>query len=231
MCALATLLLWEAVDRGDLSAVRRLVGRVPDLDARHSMSDYTALSIAAARGYTNILLLLLRAGANPLAKAPVNGWTALHCAVARGRVDATAALLEAGSDPLLADKDGQVPLDLCDADSVVAALLQQACMAAQASNTCFSRPTKDVGDEESPRYTPVTNHSVDTPATSCLARTDSSQSLAGAASGVGVGVGVGGSPNVAKTARMVKVATTPNTRCFPPILSMVARVLRVGGRR
>ena len=102
MCALATLLLWEAVDRGDLSAVRRLVGRVPDLDARHSMvclsgpsaprdseltallhcqSDYTALSIAAARGYTNILLLLLRAGANPLAKAPV-----VRCVHLLGRV-------------------------------------------------------------------------------------------------------------------------------------------------
>ena len=47
----------------------------------HCQSDYTALSIAAARGYTNILLLLLRAGANPLAKAPV-----VRCVHLLGRV-------------------------------------------------------------------------------------------------------------------------------------------------
>ncbi|XP_060052802.1 ankyrin repeat and SOCS box protein 10 isoform X1 [Erinaceus europaeus] len=71
----------------------------------------TPLHVAASRGHTGILQLLLRRGARP-DSAP-GGRTALHEACSAGHAACVRALLVAGADPNLPDQDGKPPLHLC----------------------------------------------------------------------------------------------------------------------
>ncbi|XP_044908964.1 ankyrin repeat and SOCS box protein 10 isoform X4 [Felis catus] len=71
----------------------------------------TPLHVAASRGHTDILRLLLRRRARP-DSAP-GGRTALHEACAAGHAACVHVLLVAGADPNIPDQDGKLPLHLC----------------------------------------------------------------------------------------------------------------------
>ncbi|XP_040858302.1 ankyrin repeat and SOCS box protein 10 isoform X3 [Ochotona curzoniae] len=77
----------------------------------------TPLHVAASRGHTEVLKLLLRRRAKP-DSAP-GGRTALHEACAAGHTACVHVLLVAGADPNIPDQDGKRPLHLCQGAGTV----------------------------------------------------------------------------------------------------------------
>jgi len=70
----------------------------------------TSLHLASLRGDTEIVELLLEAGANVNIKNKF-GWTPLHLAAREGHIDIVQMLLEAGANIGAKNKFGRTPLD------------------------------------------------------------------------------------------------------------------------
>lgn len=94
----------RAVSAGDSMAVRQLLaqGANPNTDATYGYN-FTPLRIAAAQGDTQIMNLLLDAGANINAQDN-DGWTPLWDAALAGRLQAVELLVKRGADLHLQDR-------------------------------------------------------------------------------------------------------------------------------
>jgi ankyrin repeat protein len=88
--------LMRAADKGDSKAVKLLLDRGANIEARN-LQDDTPLMVAAEGNNVTLMRLLLRRGANPEAKNR-NGDTALLEAVKAGSPEALVVLLEKGSN-------------------------------------------------------------------------------------------------------------------------------------
>ncbi|XP_063303035.1 protein phosphatase 1 regulatory subunit 12A isoform X4 [Pelobates fuscus] len=84
-------------------------------DVRHSKSGGTALHVAAAKGYTEVLKLLIQAGYDVNIK-DFDGWTPLHAAAHWGKEEACKILVENLCDIDSINKVGQTALDVADED-------------------------------------------------------------------------------------------------------------------
>ncbi|XP_027421648.1 protein phosphatase 1 regulatory subunit 12B isoform X3 [Bos indicus] len=86
-------------------------GRIADV--RQARSGATALHVAAAKGYSEVLRLLIQAGYE-LNVQDHDGWTPLHAAAHWGVKEACSILAEALCDMDIRNKLGQTPFDVAD---------------------------------------------------------------------------------------------------------------------
>ncbi|XDB58895.1 PREDICTED: protein phosphatase 1 regulatory subunit 12B isoform X2 [Capra hircus] len=86
-------------------------GRIADV--RQARSGATALHVAAAKGYSEVLRLLIQAGYE-LNVQDHDGWTPLHAAAHWGVKEACSILAEALCDMDVRSKLGQTPFDVAD---------------------------------------------------------------------------------------------------------------------
>ncbi|XP_051747119.1 protein phosphatase 1 regulatory subunit 12A isoform X7 [Ctenopharyngodon idella] len=84
-------------------------------DVRHAKSGGTALHVAAAKGYTEVLKLLIQAGYDVNIK-DYDGWTPLHAAAHWGKEEACRILVEHLCDMDIINKVGQTAFDVADED-------------------------------------------------------------------------------------------------------------------
>uniref|UniRef100_V9K9K4 Protein phosphatase 1 regulatory subunit n=1 Tax=Callorhinchus milii TaxID=7868 RepID=V9K9K4_CALMI len=90
-------------------------GKIEDL--KNSKSGGTALHVAAAKGYLEVLKLLIQAGYDVNIKDN-DGWTPLHAAAHWCKEEACRILVESLCDMDVVNKVGQTPFDLAD-ESIV----------------------------------------------------------------------------------------------------------------
>ncbi|CAF3700278.1 unnamed protein product [Adineta steineri] len=79
----------------------------------HARTGATALHVACAKGYLDVIDILLRAGAN-INSVDNDGWTPLHAAAHWDKHDIIKFLLERNADLDSKNFAGQTPLDVCD---------------------------------------------------------------------------------------------------------------------
>ncbi|XP_036977481.1 protein phosphatase 1 regulatory subunit 12A isoform X2 [Acanthopagrus latus] len=84
-------------------------------DVRHAKSGGTSLHVAAAKGYVEVLKLLIQAGYDVNIK-DYDGWTPLHAASHWGKEEACRILVENLCDMDLINKMGQTAFDVADED-------------------------------------------------------------------------------------------------------------------
>jgi ankyrin repeat protein len=89
--------LMKAVQRNDAAAVKTLIARGVNVNELDANGD-APLVMAAYKGHTDILRLLLEAGADLTAVDPDMKATALHAAAYAGRTEAAKLLIEHGID-------------------------------------------------------------------------------------------------------------------------------------
>ncbi|XP_037818244.1 protein phosphatase 1 regulatory subunit 12A isoform X9 [Lucilia sericata] len=84
-----------------------------EVDRPHPKTGATALHVAAAKGYTKVLSLLLAGRANVDAKDN-DGWTPLHAAAHWGQKESAEMLLDAMADMDVTNYAGQTCIDVAD---------------------------------------------------------------------------------------------------------------------
>ncbi|KAM6896039.1 protein phosphatase 1 regulatory subunit 12A isoform 3-T3 [Lycodopsis pacificus] len=84
-------------------------------DSRHTKSGGTALHVAAAKGYVEVLKLLIQTGYDVNIK-DYDGWTPLHASAHWGKEEACRILVENLCDMDLINKMGQTAFDVADED-------------------------------------------------------------------------------------------------------------------
>jgi len=116
----ASVPLADAAERGDLVAVRSLIGQRSDVNATR-VDGTTALHAAVHADHLEIADLLLRAGANAGARDRY-GITPLFLACVNGNAEMIRRILDAGVDPDTTDPGGETALMTAARTGAVAAL-------------------------------------------------------------------------------------------------------------
>ena len=101
---------FTALDSGDLAAVRELLATTP-VETRSKQDKATALMVAARCGWTELIPVLLAAGAQ-IDAVDANRDTALHYATQFKQHACVQLLLNAGANPNLLDQWGQTPITM-----------------------------------------------------------------------------------------------------------------------
>ena len=100
---------FKAVRKNDLEKVEEMLKKFPGFVSEYSKKGYTALHIAAYRGYHDMVKLLLKHGADVNAKSNDKNRTPLHSSTSKNKAEVTSILLENGEDKSIKDSDGKLP--------------------------------------------------------------------------------------------------------------------------
>jgi Ankyrin repeats (3 copies)/Ankyrin repeats (many copies) len=103
--------LLEAVNKGDIKTVKRLLEKGASIEVRDKSLGGTPLIWAAFMGRESVVKLLLKKGADYNARNK-KGWTALSLSCAKGHVNIAKQLLARGADIDARSKDGWTPLSI-----------------------------------------------------------------------------------------------------------------------
>jgi hypothetical protein len=103
--------LFYAVESGNSKIAEAMLAITNQPDEVEPVKGFSPLLLAASKGYTTIVGLLLEYGANPDVKS-TDGITSLHNAVYKGQVEIVKMLLKAGADPMIQDRLGNTADDL-----------------------------------------------------------------------------------------------------------------------
>jgi ankyrin repeat protein len=101
--------LADAISSGDGAMVKKLIKNNPSL-TKMPLENWTSLTLAAYNGRSEIVRLLLDAGADMEAKDQVAGETPLHWAAIKGHKDIAEMILSKGAQVDSRDKWGLTPL-------------------------------------------------------------------------------------------------------------------------
>ncbi len=107
--------IWSASATGNIEAVKQHLAQGVDINAKDSTFGSTALSSAALFGHTEIVALLLEAGADVNARNR-DGGTPLHSAAFLGQYETAKLLLENDANINIKNWDGGTPWDATTAD-------------------------------------------------------------------------------------------------------------------
>jgi ankyrin repeat protein len=97
--------LLRAAERGDTAAVKTLLKKEVEVNAKESSVGKTALILAAERGHTDTVQALLKGGAD-IGARDNSGATALFYAAMRGYLSTVKTLLANGADVNAKDEEG-----------------------------------------------------------------------------------------------------------------------------
>ncbi len=100
---------FRSVTDGSTGHVERMLGEHPDWKEAELFQGIRPLYRASVLGRTEIVELLLNAGASP-SLATARGSVPLHAAAQHGYLEISAMLLKSGTDLALANEDGQTAL-------------------------------------------------------------------------------------------------------------------------
>jgi ankyrin repeat protein len=115
--------LYRAIIAGDTAAVQERLRQHPsELEYRFFGANATPLHLAAERGDTNLISMLLSANAEIEAKGYRNLCTPLHSAASHGQEEAVAFLLKRGANANALDRDQKTPLHYAAANDRSAAI-------------------------------------------------------------------------------------------------------------
>lgn len=102
--------MFEAAGSGNLSKVKSLLGREPQLVDAPGLAGMRPLMEASLHGHRGVVELLIAEGANVNGKN-ANGNTALHFAAPGGHEAIVRTLLAHGADKMAENTDGEKPID------------------------------------------------------------------------------------------------------------------------
>jgi ankyrin repeat protein len=103
--------IYNAVDRGNIEAVKQHIAAGTDVNARDDRTGWTPLHWAVRFGRKEVAELLIAKGADVNAKQAVEGETPLHLATWDGYKEIAELLINNGADVNAKDEDGRTPLD------------------------------------------------------------------------------------------------------------------------